>query len=41
MVKVQDEVVDVTHINVVIVVPDPLHDGRHVRDGKRELEGDV
>ena len=38
MVQVQDEGLDVTHINVIIVVPDPLPDGRHVGDGKRERE---
>ena len=35
MVQAQDDVLDVKHLNVVIGVPDPVPDGRHVGDGKR------
>ena len=39
MFLVQDEVVEVTHLDVVIVVvPSPVPDVRHVGDGKRERE---
>ena len=32
--QVQDGVVDVKHLDEVIVVPDPVPDGRHVGDGE-------